>query len=328
MKAMIYTDVKSLALEDVLDPVPADDEVLVRVEYVGICGSDMHAYLGHDERRPAPLILGHEAAGVVVSGTPKGQRVTVNPLVTCGHCAACTRGEENLCPNRQIISMPPRAGAFAEMIAIPTRNLVNIPDDIPLEIAALCEPLACGWHAVRKCEQHLGAYFLGSNALVQGGGAIGLGAALALKAWGIEQITIVELHEGRAQFLREQLEFHVLANVDDHPAEFDLVIDGVGFGETRAVASAKVRPGGVIAHIGLGSNDQGLDIRRLTLQDITFMGCYTYSREDFRETAEAIFSGQLGTLDWAEIRSLEEGPQAFADILNGAVIAPKIILKP
>jgi threonine dehydrogenase-like Zn-dependent dehydrogenase len=90
-------------------------ECLVRVEAVGICGSDMHAYLGHDERRPAPLILGHEAAGVVVDGPLQGKRVTVNPLATCGKCRACLSGRNNLCPNRQILSMVPRQGAFAEL---------------------------------------------------------------------------------------------------------------------------------------------------------------------------------------------------------------------
>ena len=105
MKALVYDGVETLTFRDVPDPVVADNEHLIRVEAVGICGSDMHAYLGHDARRPAPLILGHEAAGIIVGGPKDGMRVTVNPLVTCGTCAACTSGRENLCPTRQIISM-------------------------------------------------------------------------------------------------------------------------------------------------------------------------------------------------------------------------------
>ena len=108
MKALVYTGPNALEMREVPDPAPKADEALLRVESVGLCGSDIHAYLGHDERRPAPLILGHEAAGTIMAGPGKGDRVTVNPLVTCGTCEACLAGRDNLCPDRQIISMPPR----------------------------------------------------------------------------------------------------------------------------------------------------------------------------------------------------------------------------
>ena len=118
MKALVYTGVETLNLCDVPDPVAGDGEVLVKIDSVGICGSDMHAFLGHDARRPAPLILGHEAAGVIVGGASDGVRVTLNPLVACGSCRACRAGRDNLCPKRQIISMPPREGGFAQFVAI------------------------------------------------------------------------------------------------------------------------------------------------------------------------------------------------------------------
>ena len=101
MRALVYTEPRSLTYRDEPAPRLPDGECLVRVEAVGICGSDMHAFLGHDERRPAPLILGHEAAGVVVEGPGTGTRVTVNPLATCGQCRACKAGRNNLCPERQ-----------------------------------------------------------------------------------------------------------------------------------------------------------------------------------------------------------------------------------
>ena len=108
----------------------------------------------------------------------------------------------------------------------------------------------------------------------------------------------------------------------------DIVIDGVGFEATRAAASAAAKPGGVVAHIGLGSATGGLDIRRMTLQEITFVGTYTYTAQDFRDTAAAMFEGRLGALDWIETRPLSDGASAFADIRAGRVAAPKIILKP
>ena len=107
-----------------------------------------------------------------------------------------------------------------------------------------------------------------------------------------------------------------------------MVIDGVGFAATRATSTKHARPGGVICHIGLGEATGGLDIRRMTLQEITFIGTYTYTAQDFRDTAAAIFDGRLGALDWTEARPLSDGAQAFADIRAGQVAAPKIVLVP
>ncbi|MGR3469244.1 MAG: alcohol dehydrogenase catalytic domain-containing protein, partial [Shimia sp.] len=123
MRALVYTGPEALDVREVADPIPAQGDVLVTIDSSGICGSDMHAYLGHDARRPAPLILGHEAAGM----TADGRRVTINPLVVNPACPYAQTGRENLSPTRQIISMPPREGAFAEQVAIPERNLVEVP---------------------------------------------------------------------------------------------------------------------------------------------------------------------------------------------------------
>ena len=149
MKALVYTGTQMSEIRDVDVPVAGDDQVLVDLAFCGICGSDMHAYLGHDDRRPAPLILGHEAAGLVLAGPMAGKNVTVNPLVSCGTCRYCTQGRENLCQTRQIISMLPREGAFAQQLVMPTANLVEVPDGVAIEHAALAEPIAVCWHAAR-----------------------------------------------------------------------------------------------------------------------------------------------------------------------------------
>lgn len=327
MKALVYTGPESLDYRDAPDP-DADGHALVRIAHCGICGSDMHAWAGHDSRRPAPLILGHEAAGEVVAGPGKGSRVTVNPLVSCGTCEHCLAGRENLCPTRQIISMPPREGAFAEFVAMPASNLVTIPDGVPTEKAALAEPIACGWHAVRLAERVLNRPLKEARCLVIGGGAIGLGAALVLLAKSAAEIHLGETNAARRAIVARTGNLRVFDPTEQTPDGFDLVIDGVGFEATRAVASAAVKPGGVIAHIGLGSAAGGLDIRRATLQEITFIGTYTYSAADFRATAQAIFDGRLGALDWPEVRPLSDGARAFAEIKSGQAAAPKIILAP
>lgn len=323
MKALVYEGVETLGFREVPDPVPGAGDELIRVEAVGICGSDMHAYLGHDARRPAPLILGHEAAGTIVGGPRNGTRVTINPLVACGTCPACQAGRENLCTFRQIISMPPREGAFAEMVSMPPGNLVDIPDGVPSDMAALAEPLAVSWHASK-----LGLAALHPSmerkALILGGGAIGLAASLALKAMGCKDVTIVEANDLRRDFLDETGE----TAVEFAPEGLPLVVDAVGYAGTREVASAAVAPGGVIVHVGLGDGAGGLDIRRMTLHEVTFIGTYTYTAQDFRDTAQAIFEGRLGPLTWTERRPLEAGGQAFRDLRAGAVAAPKIVLTP
>ncbi|WP_296423066.1 alcohol dehydrogenase catalytic domain-containing protein [Yoonia sp.] len=326
MKALVYDAVERLAYRDMPDPQPGPGQCLIQVQASGICGSDMHAYLGHDERRPAPLILGHEAAGVVVGGARDGERVTINPLVSCGRCRACVAGRDNLCPERMIISMPPRDGAFAEQVVMRAANLVTVPDDVPLRIAALAEPLACGWHAVRLGAAALDLPLCDARCLVIGGGAIGVGAALSLRAFGATDIHVVEPNEIRRAALDKIDGFHAVAPGTVQDA--DLIIDGVGYAATRATATAIARPGGIIMHIGLGEALDGLDIRRMTLQEITFIGTYTYTAQDFRDTAQAIFDGRLGALDWTEQRPLAAGQQAFADIRAGRVAAPKIILEP
>lgn len=324
MKALVYTGPEKLEFIDVNDPTLRVDEVLVKIDSVGICGSDMHAFLGHDDRRPAPLILGHEVSGIIVGGEDDGRRVTVNPLVTCGACPACVSGRDNLCPDRQIISMQPREGGFAQFVAIPLSNVVTVPDDFSLEIACMAEPIACGWHAVRLAQRALDVDISAARALVIGGGAIGVGAALALIAFGANDVTVLEPNEIRREYFKKTTDLNVLdPKALDDGAQFDLVIDGVGFAATRDTASKAVRPGGVIMHIGLGGSEGGLDIRRVTLQEITFMGTYTYTAADFRATAQAMFDGKLGQLSWFEPRPLFDGARAFVDIRQGVVEAPK-----
>jgi L-iditol 2-dehydrogenase len=230
-----------------------------------------------------------------------------------------------LCAKRQIISMPPREGAFAQAVAMPLGNLVTVPDGVSLDHAALAEPLACGWHGVR-----LGAGVLGGlnglRCVVIGGGAIGLGTALSLRAQGASDVTVVEPNALRRATLEKIDVFRAVAEAPETGADF--VIDAVGYAATRATACALTRPGGVIVHIGLGEGTGGLDVRRMTLQEITFIGTYTYTAQDFRDTAAAIFDGRLGSFEWIEKRPLSEGQRAFDDIRAGRAAAPKIILVP
>lgn len=321
MKALIYTGPEALELGDVPMPEPPEDHHLVRIDSVGICGSDMHAYLGHDPRRNPPLILGHEACGV----TSDGRRVTINPMVVDGTSREAKAKRENLDRNRSMMSIPPRQGSFAEYASMRKENLIAVPDGVDPAKAALAEPLACGWHAVRMGLEV--GWIENPKTLVIGGGPIGVGTALSAAAMGVSDITVTEPNDLRRDFLSKNCGFRVLPELDADDS-YDLVIDAVGYAATRETASKAVVPGGVIMHIGLGGGDPGLDVRRFTLHEVTFIGTYAYTYQDFRDTAAAIFDGSLGALDWTEERPLADGHRAFEDIRAGKVAAPKIVLVP
>jgi threonine dehydrogenase-like Zn-dependent dehydrogenase len=331
MKALVYTQPNEVVYRDEDEPIVEQDDVLVRVDAVGICGSDMHAYLGHDERRIAPLILGHEASGVIVGGGHDGERVVVNPLVTCGKCPACLSGRSNLCFQREIISMAPRQGAFAQYISIPQRNLVSVPDGMDMTKAALAEPIATGWHAVTKAAQASHRPLAESRALVFGGGAVGLSAALSLYAQGCREILLAETNELRRATVEKAgicTPFDPINNNIAGESSVDVVIDCVGAKPTRAGSIAAIRPGGVIVHVGLMDAADGMDVRKLTLQEVAFIGTYTYTMQDFQASVAAMHSGALGNLDWYEERDLSDGAGAFADLVAGRSASAKIMLLP
>ena len=328
MKALVYCGPGDMVFKNVPEPENLHGEVLVQIEAVGLCGSDMHAYLGHDERRPAPLILGHEASGRVFGGLRDGDRVVINPLVSCRACEDCFNGRANLCAKREIISMPPRQGAFAELVAVPMENLVDVSESLDLKTAALAEPLATAWHAVAIAGRHSRRPLAEETAVVMGSGAVGLGSALALRKFGCSRIIIAEKNPLRRETAK-RAGFNTVLSPEEMGALGDgiaqIVIDAVGNKMTRLSSMQSVCPGGVIVHIGLGDGLDGLDARRLTLQEITLVGSYTYTMTDFKATVKAMENGQLGPLDWIEKRPLEDGPQAFKEILAGETAAAKIV---
>lgn len=227
------------------------------------------------------------------------------------------------------MSMPPREGSFAEFAKVPERSLVTVPDGISFSRACLAEPLAVCWHAVQLVRNALDRSVTEGVCLIQGGGAIGYGAALVLRAFGAEKVAIAEPNAVRRAYLRKIGPFDVFDPDNDPPPPAPhVVIDAVGLPATRAMASEIVRPGGVICHLGLSHGEGGLDTRRATLQEITFVGSFCYTAQDFRDTAQAIFDEAFGKLDWTETRVLDDGPEAFESLLSGKVATPKLILQP
>jgi threonine dehydrogenase-like Zn-dependent dehydrogenase len=285
MKALVYTQPNEVQLLERDSPTLEQGEVVLKIEAVGICGSDMHAYHGHDPRRLPGLVLGHEFCGTVLeSASPAyavGTRVTGNPLITCGRCDYCVQGRNNLCSKRTMVGMT-RPGAFAEKMSIPAASLIEMPQDMSALHAAVTEPAATALHAINLSMRALVRPVQECRTLIIGGGAIGMLSALLLSHYGCRDLLVAEVNPLRCA----QLETHARVrtyNPKDTAApedQFDFVIDAVGSKATRTSAFSAVRAGGVIMHIGLQDWASEIDMRRLTLAEITLLGTYTYTTAD------------------------------------------------
>jgi threonine dehydrogenase-like Zn-dependent dehydrogenase len=216
--------------------------------------------------------------------------------------------------------------------------VLEVPENLSSVHAALTEPAATAWHGVAVAARALHRPLAEARALVIGGGAIGLLSALTLRAFGCAEVRVAETNPLRRETVAAQ-GFAVFdpraATVEEAPVGevpggvgAELVMDAVGLAATRRLASQWVRPGGVILHIGLGDNDGGLDVRKATLQEVTFIGTYTYTMTDFANALAALAGGRLGRLDWVERRPLAEGLAAFQALDRGEVAAAKIALEP
>ncbi len=333
MKALVYTRPDEIEFMDQPDPVPAPDEVIIRVLASGICGSDMHAFHGHDPRRNPGLVMGHELAGEIShSESPLfkvGDAVTVDPLITCGVCDYCRTGRDNLCSNRGMIGMT-RPGAYAEYMSIPAKSVIPLPAGMPPVRAALAEPAATVMHALNFSISKMVRPVQEQRVLIMGGGAIGMLMTILLYSYGVRKIDLAETNPLR----RETVSKHTHARVFDPIAEpvaenaYGYAVDAVGRKVTRNSAIHGLKPNGLLMHIGLQEWSSEIDMRKITLAELIVLGCYTYSYQELKETVNALNDGLFGDLSWVEERPLSEGPNAFKDIAAAKTPAAKIVLRP
>lgn len=328
MKALIYEGPGRMVYGTFRAPELGPGDVLLKVDVVGICGSDLHAFLGHDSRRKSGTVLGHEAVGHVADGPEAGRRVVLVPSIACGECAQCRAARVHLCRNQQQVGVH-RQGAFAEFIAVPRTNLVDVPDELDSGDAALAEPLAVAIHTVDRATRLSAIPPDQASVLVIGGGAIGLLCALVLKSRSCPRVAISELVDARRETCRRAGIEAALAPENAVVAgPFDIVIDAVGVAPTRRAALDAVAPGGLIVHVGLGDAADGIDFLRLTREEVTVAGTVRARRDDFTAAAALLASGALGRLDWVDRRPLADGPQVFSQLAQGVVQAAKVVLVP
>lgn len=310
MRALVFTQPNVVELLDVDEPTTADGEVLVDVDAVGICGSELHGVGSTDFRRP-PLIMGHEFAGT----TPDGRRVTVNPLIACGSCDLCQRGLSHLCRTREILGIH-RPGAFAERVAVPESALHELPASMSFEQAALIEPLANGVHAVALSRPEPGM-----RIAVLGAGTIGLVSLLAARQHTTE-VVVCDLSSERLAVAERLGAAHVTDRID---GEFDAIIDAVGAPSTHRLSIEHLRPGGTTVWIGLLSTEAAFDAQAIVRYEQHIVGSYCYTDDDF---AAAVELAAHVDLSWTDSFGLGHGATIFDELANGRHDVVKALLRP
>jgi L-iditol 2-dehydrogenase len=321
MKVAVMTGIGQMGWESRDIPRAADGEALVRLEYVGICGSDLHYYgsgrIGDFVVEP-PFVLGHECAGTVVevgrgvTRVKPGDRVALEPGRTCGRCEFCRTGRYNLCPEVVFFATPPVDGVFQEYVAHDADLCFALPDNVSTMEGALIEPLAVGFHAARQAGASAG-----QTALVTGAGCIGLVSLLALKAMGVSRVYVTDVIPKRLETARALGASGVFDPTErDVPAELSALTDGgcdivieTSGAETAAAQGIRMcRKGGTVVLVGYSpSGDMNLPVSEALNKELTFKTVFRY-RHIYPPAIEAVADGRVN------LRGIVSNLYAFDDI--------------
>jgi L-iditol 2-dehydrogenase len=329
-------------------PVPEihADDVLVRVRACGVCGSDVHGYDGSSGRRIPPLVMGHEAAGVIeqvgagVADFARGDRVTFDSTVSCGRCEFCRRGEVNLCDNRMVLGVScadyRRHGAFAEYVSVPSRILYRLPDALPFEHAAVIEALSVAVHAVGRSQTRRQAGRQ-TPVVVIGCGMIGLLVIQVLRAGGFQHVIAVDVDEERRALAARLGAAHTVDGRDDVPAFIraatggkgaDLAFEVVGRAETFLTATRSVRKGGTVTLVGNLAPRVEMPLQEIVTRELSLLGSCASSGE-YPACIDLVARGAVDVAPLISVTApLEEGPIWFERLHKGGGNLMKVILRP
>ena len=341
MKALIWEAARQMTLRDEREPEAAADEILIKVDYAGICGSELSGYLGHNALRVPPLIMGHEFAGEIVDlgslvptlrpDLKTGAPVTVNPLWYCGDCAACAARTKQLCANRRLLGAH-RPGAFAEYISAPAKLALTLPEGLDTRIGALTEPVGC---AVRIAE--LAGAVADADCLIIGAGPIGLLSLQMLRFEGAARVFIAELDEARLQMGA------ALGGIPLQPREVDIVealraatdgqgvavsVDAVGSAITREQCIAATKTSGTLILSGLHEEASAMPVAAMIRSEITAKGAFAYTPANFARALELLGQGAVRLDPWIHEAPLGEGGQWFERLIEAPGAVSKVLLAP
>ncbi len=343
MKALVLEEYGRLEYREVPDPEIGPQDVLVRVKACGICGSDVLGMAGSTGRRIPPIIMGHEASGVIEGtgarrkGYASGSRVTFDSTIHCGTCFYCRRGQINLCDNRRVLGVScseyRQPGAFAQYISVPQRILYPLPDGLSFEQAAMVEPLSVALHAVRRVPP-----LSGGSSVVVGAGTIGLLLIQCLRASGCGTIVAVDVVRDRLDRARRlgadcaldasrtDVRLEVLGLTGGHGA--DAAFEAAGTAASFTTAIGCLRKGGALCLVGHVAGSVELAVQTAVTREITLYGSCASSGE-YPACLELMSRGKVDAAGLiSAVAPLSEGPRWFHRLLAGGKGLLKVILNP
>ncbi|KAJ4372803.1 hypothetical protein N0V86_008169 [Didymella sp. IMI 355093] len=315
MRAARYYGKEDIRIEhDVAEAKCGAGEVRVAPAYVGICGTDLHEYLGGPTFAPVtphpcthdtiPITLGHEFSGVItelgdgVEGLAVGQQCVVQPTIACGTCHACEAGVENVCYNGGFIGLSGGGGGLSENVVVPEKAIVALPPSIPLDVGALVEPLSVAWHAVSAAPIQPDTV-----ALILGGGPIGLAVVQCLKAKGVEKIIMSEVSSSRQRFAREFGAHHVLDPKTYDTVKVsrelsgsggpDVVFDCAGVPASIETACTAVKVKGTVVNVAIWEKAVPFNPNMLVFREAKYTAVLGYQRKDFEAVVDQLAKGNL-----------------------------------
>lgn len=327
MKTARYYGIEDIRYEELPVPNCGEKDVLIKVAYAGICGSDLHIYKKGMFIQNIPETMGHEFSGTVIKTGSKvhslqaGDRVTANPMVTCGNCIACRTGHRGSCEALGFIGEV-RPGCFAEYIALPQEDVIKAPPDIDLKKLALAEPLAVALNICRQAK-----HAPTDKVLIVGPGPIGLLTALALKnVCGLENPTILGRSPARLS-IAKALGMKTTTQLGDD-SYFDLIIEAAGNETALSTAVAHALPGGKICVVSIFEDDFIFDINTIVAKQLSIIGCNVYETRHIQESTKLLADGIIDpsplvtdTYDLADCR------EAFAALCSKDKKACKILFQ-
>jgi len=342
MKALVLKEYNHFSYEDVPVPEIQPDEVLVRVKACSICGSDVHGMDGSTGRRIPPIIMGHEAAGVIektgsnVKDFSVGDRVTFDSTIYCGKCDYCRQGRINLCDNRKVLGVScdeyRQHGAFAEYVAVPQHILYRLPEEVSFERAAMVEPLSIALHAVNNTPVSIN-----DTAVVVGAGMIGLLIIQMLKLAGCGKIIAVDLEPDKLEMAKKFGAYAGLRSGKDVISEImkltnnrgaDIAFEVVGIMPTFETAVSSIKKGGWLTLVGNLSPEVKLPLQKVVTREMTLRGSCASSGE-YGDCLDLIAAGKVDIDSFiSAVAPLSEGASWFERLYAGEKGLMKVILKP
>jgi len=343
MKALVLKEYKRFAYEDVPVPEPGPEEVLIAVKACGICGSDVHGMDGSTGRRRPPIIMGHEAAGIIsrvgsrVTAWAAGDRVTFDSTIYCGHCEFCRRGLINLCDHRRVLGVScedyRQNGAFAEFVAVPQHILYRLPEGLPFEHAALVEPFAIALHAVRR-----GPPALNDAVVVIGAGMIGLALTQALSRTGCGQLIVADVAPERLALAAKLGATHLINSaIEDSSIAIEQLTDGlgtdrafeaVGLPATVDLALRCVRKGGAVTLVGNVAPKVEFPLQVAVTRELTICGSCA-SAGEYPACLDMLARGALNAAPLISAAApLAEGAAWFDRLYRKEPGLLKVVLQP